>query len=211
MRKTFAIVCIIFLTAVQFNCSSHRALSKDNPEPGASAKIVMMNGKINEGLLLVVESDTLKYIDAKSHRPEVILLSTVKEITGSQFIYDLEGNKITDTDIRAAKSSHKTITYAAGGTVLGAAVGLGVGLFLANNYDVPTLYPIAALGVTGGILFAIKGNAAAYEDAIETVRENRYQEMQIKMRKDLEDQRKQLEEERDKEEQKLKELKEKQK
>jgi hypothetical protein len=211
MRHAFVVVIILLVLAAQFGCSGHRAVSKENPEAGASAKIVMLNGKIHEGLLLVVEGDTLKYIDAKSHQPEVILLSTVKEIKPSDFIYDLEGNTITDADIRAAKSSQKTITYAAGGTVLGAAVGLGIGLFLANNYDVPTLYPIAAMGITGGILFGLKGNATAYEDAIETVREERYQAMQIKMRQDLEEQRKRLEEERDREEQKLKELKEKQK
>jgi ribose/xylose/arabinose/galactoside ABC-type transport system permease subunit len=209
MRTLFIIPIVMMLTIALFNCSSHRVLSKDNPEAGASAKIVMTSGKIMEGVLLVVQGDTLKYIDSKSHRPETLLLSTIKEIKSSSSIYDLEGNKITEADISNAKSSSKIVTYAVGGTAFGAAVGLGIGLILVHNYDIPIIYPMATMGAVGGILFGIKGNRTAYDDAVESVREERYQKMQIKMRQELESEKKRLEEERAKEQQKLKELKEK--
>jgi hypothetical protein len=207
MRTISILLFSIILIFTIFSCSGQRALSKENPEAGASARIVLNNGKIVEGLLLVIEGDNLKYIDTKSHRPETLLLSNVKEVTRSQYIYDLEGNTSTEADIKNAKTSSKTITYAAGGTALGAVVGVGIGLVLVHNYDVPVIYPLATMGIVGGIIFGLQGNSAAYNDAIETVRENRYQKMQMKMRNELDSEKKRLEKERDEEEKKLKELK----
>lgn len=209
MRTLFIIIFSILLVISFFNCSGTRPLSKDNTEAGASARFVMDNGKIVEGIILVVENDTIKYIDTKSHRPEILLMSKIKEITNSQYIFDLEGNKITEADIQAAKSSSKIFTYGAGGTVLGAAVGLGAGLVLVHNYDVPVLYPLATMAIVGGVFFGIQGNKSAYNDAIELVRDARYQNMQLKMRKELDAEKKKLEKARDAEKKKLEKLKEK--
>jgi len=100
------------------------------------------------------------------------------------------------------------LAYGFGGFVLGAAVGFGVAA-IANSQDadIAPIYPMAGLGVLGGIYFGIQGSQSDREDAIDEIRESRYEDSQIKLRKRLEDEKKRLLEQQKKQDELKKDLK----
>jgi hypothetical protein len=105
---------------------------------------------------------------------------------------------ITESAISDAKGMGKTLGYGLAGVVLGAAVGFGLGAVYEsvseNTFNL--IYPMAALGIAGGIWLGIKGSASDREDTIDEIRENRYRVYQQQLQQEIEQQKQQIEQEK---------------
>ncbi len=120
--------------------------------------------------------------------------------------YDLEGNVITEQQIKQAKGAGKTVGYSFAGVALGAAVGFGVGVIIASQSDVPIGYSMAALGAAGGITLGLIGSRNDRDDAIEKIRQDRLATAHEELREQLLKEQKLLDEEKKRKEQMMKEL-----
>ncbi len=209
MRKIITGVLLISLFNIFIGCSGS-SIRIDKPPIGASVEIKMVDGSSRRGVILKKEGDKLLYMDADSQKPEYLDVKKVKAIAKADKVYDLQGKEITDEQISDAKGISKTLAYGLGGFVLGAAVGFGVAA-IANSQDadIAPIYPMAGLGILGGVYFGIQGSESDREDAVDEIRESRYQDSQAKLRQRLEEEKKRLKEQQKKQEELKKDLKKK--
>lgn len=209
MKKIISGVLIISIFNLLIACSSS-TLRIDKPPIGESVVITMIDGTTTEGVILKRVGEILKYIDYQTHRPEDLEIKKIKSLTYADNVYDLEGNVISEETISEQKSMSKTLAYGFGGFVLGAAVGFGVGALI-NSADesIPLGYPMAGLGIIGGIYFGIMGSNSDREDAIDDIRAERYEVSQAELRKKLEEEKQRLEQQKEKQEKMKEELKKK--
>ena len=206
LQKIIASILIITHFLLLSACTSSLN-TLDAPARGETVLIYMQNGKIYEGLLIDQNRSTLKYIDNKKHHLVELKLSEIKYTKTGDTIYDYEAHEITAGDIKNNKSAKKTIAYGFGGVLLGSAVGFGIGILLADMFSIPPLYPSIAGGIGGGIYFGHQGSESDRVDAIEHIREQRFEKCKLKLQSDIQKKKDLIE----KEKQKLKELKGKQK
>jgi hypothetical protein len=209
MKKLIAALLIIGLLNLVVGCGGS-AIRVDNAPIGESVVIKLIDGSERHGIILKTEANKILYMDADSHKPEDLELKQITSIIKSDKVYDMEGDIITDQQISEVKGMSKTLVYGFGGLVLGAAVGFGIAA-IANNQDaeIAPIYPMAGLGIAGAIYFGIKGAGSDREDAIDEIRESRYEESQIKLRKRLEDEKQKLLDEKKKQDELKKELQKK--
>ena len=174
MKRFVVSILLCSLIFSIYNCSSSRKISVDNPPIGESVQMALVDGTTVSGVILQKEGQELRYIDVVSHKPELIGLQKIRSIIKSGKIYDLEGNQITEKQIADQKGLTKTVAYGAGGLVLGAAVGFGVGLIMLSNDIGKPIYPMSVLGLGGAIYFGIRGANSDRDDAIDDIRSARY-------------------------------------
>jgi hypothetical protein len=198
MKKPITVVLILSMVFTFLNCGGSKVLSIENPPIGASAKIFLIDGTVKEGVLLKKEGTVIKYIDTISKLPEDVEVRQIRSIEYAGQVYDLQGDVITESAISDAKGMGKTIGYGLAGVVLGAAVGFGAGAVYesvsGNTFNL--IYPMAVLGVAGGIWLGIKGSASDREDAIDEIREDRYRVYQQQLQQDIQQQQQQIEQEK---------------
>jgi hypothetical protein len=206
MKKIISGFLLICFFNLIIGCSS--SIRVDDPPVGESVVINLDDGSSREGVILKKEGSKLKYIDTTSHRPEDLNISKIKSISYADRVYDLEGNVIAEEQISNEKSMSKTIAYGFGGLVLGAAVGFGVGALMQSE-DIAIGYPMAILGVAGGVYFGIMGSNSDREDAIDDIRAERYEVSQVELKKKLEYEKKRLEDQKQKQEQLKKDIEKK--
>ena len=209
MRKIIAGVLLVSLINLFVGCGGS-SIRIDKPPIGASVEIKLVDGTSRRGVILKKEGDKLLYMDAESQRPEDLDVKKVKAIVHADKVYDLEGKEITEGQISDAKGMGKTLAYGLGGFVLGAAVGFGIAA-IANSQDadIAPIYPMAGLGVLGGIYFGIQGSESDREDAIDEIRESRYKNSQSKLKQRLQEEKQRLEDQQKKQEELEKDLKKK--
>jgi hypothetical protein len=168
----------------------------EDPPIGQSVKIVLVDGSMREGVILKREGQQVRYVDTETHKPERLDVQEIRGIVKSNIIYDLEGNRITESEIAAEKGMIKTLGYGVGGLVLGAAAGFGVGVILQAQDIAPPIYPMAILGLGGAIYFGIRGADSDHEDAIDDIRSERYKVTQERLKKELREEQEKLEEQK---------------
>ena len=211
MKKLTAVLLIVCLVNLIVGCGGS-ALRVDKPPIGESVVIKLADGSERHGIILKTDGNKILYMDADAGKPQDIEVRQVTSIIKSDKVYDMEGNVISDNQISDAKGMSKTLVYGLGGFVLGAAVGFGVAAIAnAQDADIAPIYPMAGLGVLGAVYFGIKGSESDREDAIDEIRESRYEQSQIKLRKQLEDEKQKLLEEKKKQDELKKELQKKEK
>jgi hypothetical protein len=194
MKKIVSLIVLSSFLAQLFSCSGSRTLSLEDPPIGESVKINLITGEKLTGVLLKKEGNLITYIDSASNKPETIEVKKIRTIEHSDTVYDLEGKIITESDISKEKGVTKTLGYGLGGFVLGAAVGFGVGVIISSAEEIPLIYPMGILGLTGGIYFGLKGNKSDSEDAVDSIRRTRYLKTQAELKRQLEEEQKKLEE-----------------
>ncbi len=209
MKKIIAGVLLVSLINLFVGCGGS-SLRVDKPPIGESVEIQLIDGSSRRGVILKKEGNKLLYMDADSQKPEDLDVKKIKAIVKANKVYDLEGKVITEDQISNVKGISKTLAYGFGGFVLGVAVGFGVAA-IANSQDadIAPIYPMAGFGVLGGIYFGIQGSESDREDAIDEIRESRYEDSQAKLRKRLEDEKQRLLEQQKKQEELKKDLKKK--
>jgi len=207
LKKIIAGVLLVSLINLIVGCSGS-SIRVDKPPIGESVEIKLVDGSSRHGVILKKEGNKLLYMDADSQRPVDLDVKKIKAIVKADKVYDLEGKEITEDQISDAKGISKMLAYGLGGFVLGAAVGFGVAA-IANSQeaDIAPIYPMAGLGVAGGIYFGVQGSQSDREDAIDGIRESRYEDSQVKLRKRLEDEKKRLLEQQKKQDELKKDLK----
>ncbi|HID39348.1 MAG TPA: hypothetical protein EYP36_07520 [Calditrichaeota bacterium] len=176
-RKIISLTAVLALLA-QTACSGSRAISMDDPDPQASARIILKDGSTREGIIVKKEKNQLIYVDAKTHKAEKLDLVEISKMYESDHIYDFSAKPIPDSEVRAYKSSKKTWLYGAGGLILGLAAGFGVGLLIISSDADQTLAANIAMGtfgVAGAWIFASVGANQDFEDAVFKARKARYQ------------------------------------
>ncbi len=176
-RKIISLIAVLALLA-QTACSGSRVISKDDPDPQASARIILKDGSTREGIIVKKDKDQIVYVDAKTHKPEHLDLAKISEMYESNRIYDFGAKPIPDSEIRSYKSAKKTWLYGAGGLVLGLAAGFGAGLLIVSadqNQTLAANITMGALGVAGAWIFASIGSNQDYQDAVFKARKARYQ------------------------------------
>jgi hypothetical protein len=209
MRKIIAGVLMVSMINLLISCGDS-SLRIDDPPIGESVEIKLVDGSSRRGVILKKEGNKLLYMDADSQKPEDLDVKKVKAIVKAGKIYDLQGKEITEAQIDEVKGSSKMWAYGLGGFVLGAAVGFGVAA-IANSQDadIAPIYPMAGLGVLGGVYFGIQGSESDRQDAIDEIRESRYQDTQVKLKQRLEDEKKRLQEQQKKQEELKKDIQKK--
>jgi hypothetical protein len=181
------------------SCGGQKALSKQNVYSQASAQIVMNNGDAKEGMILKKKENEIIYVDSKSHKKETLKLDDIKSISAADSYYDFSGNVIPITEIEQNKGVSKTLSYGAGGLLLGAAVGTAVGIGLNGvGVDASPYIAMGILGAGGAIWFGLNGSERDFDDS---VYETQYKRLQIKeaarkaeLKKQLEEEKRKLEE-----------------
>ncbi len=206
MAKTIMSIFLFFFVSMQICCSGNRLINMEKPKLGESVQIQLKDGKEYEGVIIAKEDSLLKYVDAATHSLETLPVEKIHSLQQSMQVYDLEGNVITEQQIRDAKGIGKTVGYSFAGVALGAAVGFGVGVIIASQSDVPIGYSMAALGVAGGITMGLLGNRSEREDAIEKIRQERLASAHEELREQLLKEQKLLDEEKKQKEEMMKEL-----
>jgi len=202
MKKIIVVLIILSMSITILSCGGARTLSVENPPVGASAKIALIDGTVKQGVLLKKEGTMLKYVDTVTKVPEDIEVHKIRMIEYADKVYDLQGDVITEDVISDYKGMGKTIGYGFAGVVIGAAAGFGLGAVYESVSEnaIQLVYPMAGLGLVGGIWLGIKGSESDREDAIDVIREARYQFYQKELHQQMEEQKKQIEQEkRDKE------------
>ena len=195
--KKLIINSIALLTLFSvFSCSGQKALTKENAYPQASARIIMNNGDMKEGLIIKKEDNKLLYIDSKSHKKETLNFNDIKSISEADVYYDFNGDVIPVSEIKTNKKSSKMLSYGAGGLLLGAAVGTAVGIGLNGlDVDMNPYITMGLFGAVGAVCFGLKGSHRDFEDAVYETQYKRYQAQEAKKKAEL---KKQLEEEKKK-------------
>lgn len=161
---------------------------------GESIRINLIDGETREGAFIKKEGTSIKYVDTKSHKTEELETRKIRNLEYANKIYDLEGNQISEQEISSETGITKTIAYGFGGFIMGAAVGFGVALPFEG--EVKFIYPMAGIGLAGGIYFGIMGSDSDWEDAIIDIQKERYKVSQAKVRAKLLEEKKKLEEQR---------------
>ncbi len=198
MQKIIVVLIILSMLITMLSCGGTRTLSIENPPIGTSAKIVLIDGTVKEGVLLKKEGTMLKYVDIITKIPEDLEVRKIRMIEYADKVYDLQGGVITEEAISDNKGMGKTIGYGLAGVVIGAAAGFGLGAVYeaVSENTIQLIYPMAGLGVAGGIWLGIKGSENDREDAIDEIREARYQVYQKQLQLQIEQQKKQIEQEK---------------
>jgi len=209
----FKAMAILFVIILLLNgCASRYTLTTENPYSQASVVIHLKGGSKKEGIVLKRDGDNLIYIDNQTHRKEKIDYSNIQRLSESDAIYDFEANAIPDYVISEEKGMGQTMLFGAGGLVLGAAVGTGVGIALVGaGADVKPIYSIAAFGLVGAYIFGKMGAERDFEDATFDVRKKRAEVSKQKRNNEIEDEKQKLEEQRKQKEKLLEEIKKKKK
>ena len=193
MRRLISIILIVSLLTTLYSCSGSRKISIEEPPVGQSVKIVLVDGSMREGVILKREGQEIRYVDTETHKPERLDVQKIRGIVKSNMIYDLEGKRITESEIADEKGITKTLGYGVGGFVLGAAVGFGVGVILLAQDIGKPIYPMAVLGIGGAIYFGMRGANSDFEDAIDDIRSERYKVTQERLKKELKNEQEKLE------------------
>jgi hypothetical protein len=210
MKKLVIAVLVISFVNLIIGCSGS-GIRIDKPPIGASVTIKLIDGSTRDGIILKKEGDRILYMDANSQKPENLEVKQIKEIVRAGKVYDLEGNVITEEQISETKGSSKMLAYSLGGLVAGAAVGFGVAAIVnSQGGDLAPIYPMAGLGLAGAIYFGMKGSQNDREDAIDDIREMRYDESQIQLKKRLEEEKQKLLKQKEEQEKLKQDIKKKQ-
>ena len=192
MRKLISFSLAVLYLAV-ISCSGPKNLSVADPEPQSSAKIILKDGTSKEGILLKRDGTSLIYVDSKSHKKESIPIAQIRQMTESEIVYDFSGKRIPGAEISEHKSMSKTLLYGAGGLVLGAAAGIGLGIVIVSADSTQTGAANAAIGVfgvLGAYVFGSMGADQDYNEAVFDARKARY----LKEKKQMDSERKKLDE-----------------
>ncbi len=193
IKYIYLFLTIIFLV-VLFSCSSQKMVTAEDASIGESIRINLIDGETREGAFIKKEGTSIKYVDAKSHKTEELATKKIRNLEYANKIYDLEGNQISEQEISSETGITKTIAYGFGGFIMGAAVGFGAALPFEG--EVKFIYPMAGIGLAGGIYFGIMGSDSDREDAIIDIQKERYKVSQAKVRAKLLEEKKKLEEQR---------------
>jgi len=193
----YSVTVLIFL--VLNNCGGQKELTKQNPYPQASAQIVMNNGKTIEGMIIKKQDNNLIYVDSKSHKKETLKFNNIKSISESKSYYDFSGNVIPESEIKSNKGVSKTLSYGAGGLVLGVAIGTAVGGGLNGvNVDMNPYITMGIFGAIGAVWFGMNGSDRDFEGAVYETQYQRYQADETRknaeLKRQLEEEKRKLEE-----------------
>ncbi len=212
MSFTKLSVFFVLLTFIIAGCSAQKTLTTENPYSQASVIIQLKNGEKKQGIVLKREGNNLVYIDAKTHNKEKIDYANIKKLSKANVIYDFEANPIPKYAINEEKKMGKTLLYGAGGLVLGAATGTGVGIALVGGgVDVKPVISIAVFGLAGAWYFGSLGSDYDYEDAVFEMRKKRYKVSKSKRDREIEDEKRKLEAQQKQKEELLKKIDKKKK
>ncbi len=216
MKKFIIAALTVSVLFSLFSCAGKRSLTTEDPYSQASVRIILEDGSSKEGIVLKRDGDNLIYVDAKSHKKETLDYKYINKIVESENIYDFEGKPIPVSTIKENKKSSKTLMYGAGGFVLGAAVGTGVGIALyAANTDnaLAANISIVVFAAGGAYYFGSIGSSRDFEDASFTVRKIRHEQGKTvkdeKIKKQIEEEKHKIEQQKKEKEELLKKVKKK--
>jgi len=184
MSRHFLTIFIVIISLNLIACSGKRSISIEDPEPQSSAKIILTDGNVKEGIILKRSANELFYIDAKTHKKERLDTGFIREIVESDYVYDFAGNPIPDSEISEYKSMTKTLLYGAGGLILGSAIGVGAGIAIVSSDSTQTgaaNTAIGVFGILGAWYFGSVGADQEYDDAVFEARKARYMVEKKKM------------------------------
>ena len=192
----FRVIGVIILFTVLLNsCSSQKVLNTQNPYSQASVVIYLKDNSKKQGIVLKREGDCLIYIDSATHSKESIHYAQIQRLSEADVIYDYEANPIPKSAIAEEKGMNGQLLYGAGGLILGAAAGTGVGIALVGaGVDAPVMISTAVFGIGGAWFFGSKGSDSDYEDAVFEVRKKRYAISKQKRDKEIAEEKQKLQE-----------------
>ena len=211
MKKSISYILAISVIMNLWYCSGGRYLSLKDSKVGESLKFILTDGEMVEGVLLKKESNSIKYVDTKTNKPEDLANNKIQRLEYANLVYDLEAKPIPESEIKRSKGATKTLAYGVGGLVLGAAAGFGVGALMLESTEIPLIYPMGILGLVGGIYFGHKGSGSDRNDAITQIRRERYIITEAKLKAQLAEEKRKLELQKQEKEKMLEEIKKKKK
>lgn len=195
MLKMYTRLLFITLGAIVFSqCSSSNTLTFQKAKQAQAAKIYYQDGKLDKGIILKKEGNSLLYVSETNHEQQTVDNSIIRRMEKLDVVYDYQAYPISEAEISKVKSNRNTWGYAIGGAVIGGAAGLAVGLPLwyADVDQVPPYFIAGATAVAGSIFFAFKGQNKDRENAIRQIRLSRLSEGELE--KQVEDEKKKLDE-----------------
>lgn len=215
MKKIIITALTVSVLLSIFSCAGKRSLTTEDPYSQASVRIILEDGSSKEGIVLKRDGDNLIYVDAKSHKKETLDYKYINKIVESENIYDFEGKPIPVSTIKKNKKSSKTLMYGAGGLVMGAAVGTGVGIaiYAATDNTLAGNISIVVFAAAGAYYFGSIGSSRDFEDASFTVRKIRHEQGKTvrdeKIKKQIKEEKRKIEQQKKEKEELLKKVKKK--
>ncbi|MGD9486727.1 MAG: hypothetical protein AB7W47_01775 [Calditrichaceae bacterium] len=210
MKKLIIWVFSVIIVIVLTGCAGSKSVNRENPKSLTSAKISLQDGTTREGIILKRDGSKLIYVDSGSHSKETLGYEKISKIEKSDQIYDFEAYAIPLSTVKEYERSNRIFSYAAGGFILGTALGTGVGISLiASDVDIKMPVPMAVFGITGAYYFGKLGSKRAFEDAVYEAQKFRYEISKEKRARLINDEKNKLKEQQKQKEELLKRLEEK--
>jgi len=178
--RLISVLILLLALGGLWNCSENKILKKTDPDPQASVKITLNNGTVKKGIIFKGNSRQIVYVDAQSHKPDSIAVSSIQSIERLPVVFDYEANVIPEQEIQSYKSHKYMLLYGFGGFILGGAVGWGISVAAfaqKSNGQLLALSTIGGLGTLGAVAFGYSGSKADRSAAIPKARQARFKKL----------------------------------
>lgn len=197
-RPFFKISFILFLglATVVSNCSSNKVLKRDNLKEGQTLTLRLSTGEQVKGVLLK-STEAHFIIQDNEGQAWKAPRERVVAVTGPEPVLDRSGKVISEQHIKK-ESNHKNALLF---TISGGVLSLGTGFFLSSmisramgdeNRDAVIYGGTAAGTALGAFLFSRIGARKDRNQAIERIRQERYQKSVLQERKRKEELEKEI-------------------
>lgn len=188
MVKHLKFVIVVSVAFLLFNCGSSRFIAPNKVPAQSSVAMTLKDGTVKKGIIFKEFDKQLLFVNAKTHKTDTVAIADIKQVERLNVYYDFNAEEMSAAEIRSNKSYKKTLLYAGGGMILGAAAGTGVAIALFRPKEEgdsgnsgAAIGTIAGMSALGAGVFGWMGAKSDYEDAAFKTRKLHYQKEKEEM------------------------------
>jgi hypothetical protein len=182
MEARHLILCFLLSSLlITIGCAKRIPISYDQAQPNALVKIQTFSGQIINGAIQKKHADYLLIQENKfQNELTKIMREDIASISGREFVYDGQGEIISEWQIQEKQRNKNFLLYSVGGAGLCFGTSFFIGSLIHRNLDDSDqarkiMWATTALGTAAGTyLFAKSGRKRDRILAIEEIREQRF-------------------------------------
>ncbi|NOY78612.1 MAG: hypothetical protein GXO76_12155 [Calditrichaeota bacterium] len=188
MKKLALSLGLFVFLMVNLQCAKTIPVAFDAANSNQEVKIHLKSGKTILGVITKKEAQQLTILDEKTGSKRILKKTAIASIEKLPAVYDEAGNVISRAEIAQARRHKNFILYSIGGSALS----FGVSLFgsslvsRASDESFKAINPISIGGtILGTAVFSYLGHRRDTGMAIETIKDRRKKEAEVKLKKEL--------------------------